>query len=35
MSEWEEFFKTAGQYYVAGRYSAFAGFIPVSRILRK
>jgi len=29
MSEWQEFFKTAGQYYVAGRYAAFAGFIPV------
>jgi hypothetical protein len=30
MSEWEEFIKTAGQYYVAGRYSAFAGFIPTT-----
>jgi hypothetical protein len=30
MTEWEEFFKAAGQYYVAGRYSAFAGFIPVT-----
>lgn len=30
MSEWEEFFKMAGQYYVAGRYAAFAGFIPVT-----
>jgi hypothetical protein len=30
MSEWEEFFKTAGQYYVTGRYAAFAGFIPVT-----
>jgi hypothetical protein len=30
VEEWEEFFKTAGQYYVAGRYAAFAGFIPVS-----
>jgi hypothetical protein len=28
--EWEEFFKTAGQYYVAGRFAAFAGFIPVT-----
>jgi hypothetical protein len=30
MTEWEGFFKAAGQYYVAGRYSAFAGFIPVT-----
>ena len=29
-TEWEEFFRTAGQYYVAGRYAAFAGFIPVT-----
>jgi hypothetical protein len=29
-TEWEEFFKTACQYYVAGRYAAFAGFIPVT-----
>ena len=28
--EWEQFFKTAGQYYVAGRYAAFAAFIPVT-----
>ena len=30
MDEWEECFKPAGQYYVAGRYAAFAGFIPVT-----
>jgi hypothetical protein len=30
MNEWEEFFKTAGQYYVGGRYAAFAGLIPVT-----
>jgi hypothetical protein len=30
MEEWEEFFRAAGQYYVAGRYAAFAGFIPVT-----
>ncbi len=29
-NEWEEFFKAAGQYYVAGRYAAFAGFIPIT-----
>lgn len=28
--EWEEFFKTAGQYYVSGRYAAIAGFIPTT-----
>jgi hypothetical protein len=28
--EWEEFFKTAGQYYVGGRFAAFAGFIPIT-----
>ena len=30
MEEWEEFFRAAGQYYVAGCYTAFAGFIPVT-----
>lgn len=30
MNDWETLFQTAGQYYVAGRYSAFAGFIPVT-----
>jgi hypothetical protein len=30
VEEWEEFFNTAGQYYVAARYAAFAGFIPVT-----
>ena len=29
MKEWEDFFITASQYYVAGRYAAFAAFIPV------
>jgi len=29
-TDWEEFFKTAGQYYVAGRYAALAGFIPTT-----
>jgi hypothetical protein len=28
--EWDEFFKTASQYYVVGRYAAFAGLIPVT-----
>jgi hypothetical protein len=28
--EWEEFFTTAGQYYVVGRFAAFAGFIPIT-----
>ena len=30
MDDWEVLLKTAGQYYVAGRYSAFAGFSPVA-----
>lgn len=30
MDDWTTLFQTAGQYYVAGRYSAFAGFIPVA-----
>jgi hypothetical protein len=29
-SEWEEFFKMAGQYYVVGRFAAFAGLIPIT-----
>src|SRR5215472_12548869 len=29
-SEWEEFFATAGQYYVAGRFAAFAGLAPIT-----
>jgi len=29
-SEWEEFFATAGQYYVVGRFAAFAGLIPIT-----
>jgi methionyl-tRNA synthetase len=28
--EWQEFFKSAGQYYVVARYAAFAGFIPIT-----
>src|SRR5437763_14081811 len=29
-SEWDEFFATAGQYYVVGRFAAFAGLIPIT-----
>jgi hypothetical protein len=28
--EWIELFNIAGQYYVTGRYAAFAGFIPIT-----